>query len=90
MDVMIHLKDDYHLIKIIINEDDGSRSEKKLQDKHLVKSLNKNLKTNIFAKMKFFPFLILHSPPPFHSFCILRSTFCVLCFPFPASARTVI
>ena len=30
MDVMIHLKDDYHLIKIIINEDDGSRSEKEI------------------------------------------------------------
>ena len=30
MDVTIHLKNDYHLIKVIINEDDGSRVEKEI------------------------------------------------------------
>ena len=33
MDATIHLRDDYHLIKIIINEDDGSRVEKEITRK---------------------------------------------------------
>ena len=54
MDVMIHLKDDYHLIKIIINEDDGSRSEKEITRQTFSEIFKQESKNEYFCKNEIF------------------------------------